>query len=91
MIFSSGWTDPNNNPDDKKRIYETLNCWAWRLTPIIESQMPKFTFICSDRVGKEKETSFIGSSCFIQIQPKVDILGHLNHKEQNLLRMKVDL
>lgn len=91
MIFSSAWTDPNTHPEDKKRISETLGYWAWRLGPICESALANFYFICSDRVGTEKETTFMGSSCFIQLRPTMRVMENLGVKQQAILRRKVDL
>jgi hypothetical protein len=57
-LFSSAWTG-DEVKTEKDSVNDTLEYWVWRLDKIIkEPSVQKFTFICADRVGKEKETKF---------------------------------
>ena len=58
----------------------TLNYWAWCLS-LIDSNlnMHKFTFICANSVGKEFDTTFVGTSCILELRPSCTIMKNLNN------------
>ncbi len=82
LIFSSAWTI-REEEIQKDTGKDTLNYWAWRLTPLIESKaVPQFTFLCANRVGKESGQNFIGTSCVLQLRPSCGLVATLGCKEQ---------
>lgn len=73
IMFSSNWCDPNSYPNDAKATHETINYWGTRLSPIIEDKSinSNIYFVCANRVGVEEGVGYMGSSCVIQLRPKV--------------------
>jgi hypothetical protein len=74
-------------------VNETLNYWANRLLPIIEDKqdIKPVYFICSNRVGFEEGTGYMGSSCILKLKPDVKLLMNLNKKEQNIIMIELNL
>ena len=77
LIFVAAWCDPTPNKevaDESDEMSETFNYWASRLVKVARSKTMSnrpFHFICSNRVGVEKSIMFVGTSCAIQLRPKI--------------------
>ncbi len=82
ILFSSAWLDPNSYKSDKEVSNATMNHWADRLSPLMtESKSPCY-FICSNRVGTELGTEYVGCSCIIKLRPgKPSLIQSLSMKE----------
>lgn len=50
-----------------------MNYWLWRLNPIRDGKKnnyeKRFLFICSDKVGSDEKTTYMGISCVIKLNP----------------------
>ena len=90
LIFSSAWTIREEEIKPETRS-ETINYWAWRLDPIIKSQLGKFHFLCANRVGKEKQTNFVGTSCVLELRPSPCLHAALDCTQRKCLRHKIDI
>ncbi|OQR95472.1 hypothetical protein THRCLA_22136, partial [Thraustotheca clavata] len=72
ILFSSAWND--HNPEETSNsAMPTIQYWANRLLPIIDSLQSKKDgencyFICSNRTGIERGTSFVGGSCVLELK-----------------------
>ena len=67
ILFSCAWTDSAPEDSDPSQLF---NYWATRLTPLIDhysSTKKPCYFICANRIGKENDTTFAGSSCVIAL------------------------
>ena len=87
VIFSANWLKSNkkNNP------YDLMNYFLLRLFPIcndfeknkenLEFEKYKFLrFICSNRVGREGDIVYGGSSCHLSVNP-IKLFGFLDTEE----------
>lgn len=86
MAFSTNWTSSRPDEDPKQLI----NYWALRLTPVLEDAHKAAFFLAADRVGSEKGTAFMGSSCIVQTRPP-KLLASLDKTSEGLLQRSVVL
>lgn len=85
--------------------FSTLNYWMIRFMPFLNNppSKPKYyqkiNLIICNRVGKEKNTVYTGSSLIIQFKPNetsnldssIDILGSLGQGDEGVLIREIDL
>ncbi|CDW76134.1 carbon-nitrogen family protein [Stylonychia lemnae] len=94
VLFTTAWVfDPDYVfGDDEKSRSDTHSYWIRRLKPKIESGDLRPTyFIAADRCGEEKGHPTAGSSCVIQLTPKVEIINSLSMKETNYIITEIDI
>ncbi|KAF0693881.1 Aste57867_15194 [Aphanomyces stellatus] len=86
VLFSSAWNDHNPMETDPTAM-PTLQYWANRLKPVIDSLDDgnrNCYFICSNRTGIERGTSFVGGSCILSLrEPRIIVSA--SRFEQTLL------
>jgi len=87
ILFSSAWLDPNEYKNEKELVMSTINHWADRLSPLMsETTKQPCYFICSNRIGVELGTEYVGGSCVIKLRPgKPSLIQHLSKKEQGII------
>ena len=86
IIFSSAWTDSEEDSDDP---FSTINYWAARLNPLMEPGGKKCLFLCSDRIGRENDTTYVGCSCAISLGDR-KLLGNLGKRDESVLVVRID-
>ena len=86
MVFSTNWT--RSRSDEKAE--DLINYWALRLSPILEDAQKTAYFLAADRIGTEKGTSFMGSSCIIQTRPP-KLLARLDTDSEGILQRSLNL
>ncbi|CAH0476252.1 unnamed protein product [Peronospora belbahrii] len=91
VLFACAWNDfdaPDLEP------YPTLSYWAQRLTPVIgvlakgEYSKRNCYFLCSNRIGTENGTFFVGASCVLSLN-KPAIIAHAGRRTEELLRVEI--
>ncbi|TMW67674.1 hypothetical protein Poli38472_011294 [Pythium oligandrum] len=89
VLFSCAWCD--FEPPDAD-ISPTLSYWATRLHPIIEAlqegKYPKDNcyFLCSNRIGSENGTFFVGASCALSLKEPA-LLATAERREEAVLQI----
>ena len=92
IIFPTAWTDHDPEKQDNKAVMEIINYWGERMEPFFKKRIKKNIYLLvADRIGKEKDTTFIGCSCVIQLCPLPNIVDYFNKKPENglLISLKV--
>ncbi|OQR98540.1 hypothetical protein THRCLA_06696, partial [Thraustotheca clavata] len=88
ILFSSAWDDLNPDEPSSDSSWETIEYWIGRLTPMTESLMKdkekNCHFICSNRIGTERGTQFVGGSCIVSLRDK-KVLGSIGRYEEGVL------
>lgn len=97
LLFCSNWCTMERTTTD-----ETINYWAYRLSPVIEKfdnlsaqsktnqgEQKRFFFLCANRIGTENQTLFVGSSCHISFPVKLH--GCLGMKSKGGLYSAIDI
>ncbi|ETV93761.1 hypothetical protein H310_12327 [Aphanomyces invadans] len=86
VLFSSAWNDHNPLETDPSSL-PTIQYWANRLVPVIDEMSKVGTdrncyFICSNRTGVERGTSFVGGSCILSLkEPSIVVAANrFEHK-----------
>lgn len=86
ICFSANWILNESTKDEIKRVYEVINYWVTRLTPILESNSKKSIYLCTaNRVGEERGTSFTGSSSITQLTEDIRLLNYLKIFEEKVI------
>ncbi|GAA5901517.1 hypothetical protein JCM6882_006302 [Rhodosporidiobolus microsporus] len=101
VVASMAWLDSEPpNPDDKtvgmeeedgndwERVKRTLGYWVMRVDPLLDSGA---ALVCANRVGREGETVFTGSSCAIELGDRPTVVGYANKRREELLTTRVRL
>ncbi|KAM0751952.1 carbon-nitrogen hydrolase [Meredithblackwellia eburnea MCA 4105] len=70
---------------DKQR--QTINYWATRLKPLIGEDT---VFIAANRVGREKDVTFAGSSCVLRLSDLV-LLDYASLDKEELLQVTIEI
>ena len=88
ILFSSNWVDSKEYQSDKEVIKSTLNYWWIRLLPFLicekENQgFPKY-FVCSDRVGEERGSIYLGWSWILD---RTKVLNCFTNKIKVLVKL----
>ncbi|CAD8053835.1 unnamed protein product [Paramecium primaurelia] len=91
LIFMAAWNDHEPDNNDNSGI---LDYWVWRLKPIRDGKSnnyhKQFLFVCSDKVGKDEKTQYMGSSCLIKLNP-AKLIQDLEKKQESYLICNVQL
>lgn len=91
VLFSCAWCDFEPPESDS---FPTFSYWATRLTPIIKAlkkgTYPKSNsyFVCSNRIGSENGTFFVGASCALSLKEPM-LLAHAERLEETVLRVEL--
>ena len=85
-VFCTNWT--SSGPDDTSE--NLLRYWVSRLAPLIRS--PKSTyFIAADRIGLERGTGYLGTSCVIRLDQDCELLAALTKTSEGILEYSLHL
>ena len=83
IVFCANWIDQGQTNT------EMVNYWLNRLHPIALRNR-QVNFLCSNRIGEEHGTKYVGSSCIVQLDTitprKIKIL---EKDEENILIQKL--
>ena len=83
IIFPTAWTDHNPDKQDNESIMEMINYWGARMEPFLKKRINKNIYLlAADRIGKEKETTFVGCSCVIKLCPLPSIVKYFDKKTE---------
>ncbi|CEG36357.1 ubiquitin1-specific protease [Plasmopara halstedii] len=91
VLFACAWNDFENHDIEP---YSTISYWAQRLFPVIHSlQKGEYVksnchFLCSNRIGTENGTFFVGSSCILSLKEPA-IIAHAGRRTEELLRAEI--
>ncbi|KAI9917104.1 hypothetical protein PsorP6_017221 [Peronosclerospora sorghi] len=91
VIFACAWTDFE---ELNLKPYPTLSYWTQRLSPITnalaKSDYGKQNchFLCSNRIGTEDGTFFVGASCVISLKEPA-VIAHAGCRTEELLRVEI--
>ncbi|DAZ93920.1 TPA: hypothetical protein N0F65_010122 [Lagenidium giganteum] len=91
VLFACAWCD--FEPPDSD-TYPTLSYWATRLSPIIDALQketyPKEDcyFLCSNRIGLENGTFFVGASCAMSLR-EPSLLAQAGRREELVLQVEL--
>ncbi|GAA5984371.1 hypothetical protein JCM11641_006198 [Rhodosporidiobolus odoratus] len=69
-------------------VMSTLSYWATRLEPLLGSEAG---FVCSNRVGREGETVFTGSSCVMRLGASPAVLAYAGKRREKLVVARLAL
>jgi hypothetical protein len=93
LFFLSAWKDSEEDKNDGPSIQRCLNYWFYRMTPCISAEkyiVKKWAFFISDRVGKEEDTVFTGSSAALKVNP-LKLISCLDKRNEGYLCAEVNL
>ncbi len=96
LFFLAAWLDSEPDKVDTGSIQRLINYWIMRLYPLIqdekdkESYARKWAFFCSNRVGQEGETTFVGCTTALKFNP-VELIGCLDKRHEGFLVAEVKL
>ena len=83
IIFPTAWTDHNPDKQDNESIMEMINYWGARMEPFLKKRINKNIYLlAADRIGKEKDTTFVGCSCVIKLCPLPSIVKYFDKKTE---------
>ncbi|KAE9194779.1 hypothetical protein PF004_g20626 [Phytophthora fragariae] len=91
VLFACAW---NDFEEHDVAPYPTLSYWAQRLTPVIDAlatgeyAKPNCHFLCSNRIGTENGTFFVGASCVLSLKEPA-IVAHAGRRTEELLRVEI--
>lgn len=91
LLFACAW---NDFEEHDVAPYPTLSYWAQRLTPVIDAlaagdyAKPNCHFLCSNRIGSENGTFFVGASCALSLKEPA-IVAHAGRRTEELLRVEI--
>lgn len=83
IVFMANWI-LRDKPSEEKTM-EIINYWISRLAPILKKSTKKVYLCTSNRIGKENETSFIGSSCILQLSTNLKLLTYMNSIDSGVI------
>ncbi|CAI5744726.1 unnamed protein product [Peronospora destructor] len=91
VLFACAWNDFEAYDLEP---YSTLSYWAHRLSPVIDAlakaeySKRNCHFLCSNRIGTENGTFFVGASCVLSLkEPAVN--AHAGRCTEELLRVEI--
>ncbi|GAA5891333.1 hypothetical protein JCM5296_006902 [Sporobolomyces johnsonii] len=70
------------------KVHRTLGYWVMRMEPLMESGV---AFVGCNRVGREGDTVFTGSSCAIELQERPTVIKYATKRKEEVLVAKVRL
>ncbi|KAG7396729.1 Carbon-nitrogen hydrolase [Phytophthora boehmeriae] len=91
VLFACAWNDfePPDVPP-----YKTLSYWAQRLSPVIDAltsgvyTKANCHFLCSNRIGSENGTFFVGASCALSLKEPT-VVAHAGRRSEELLHVEI--
>lgn len=83
-VFCTNWT--SSGPEDNSE--DLLNYWVSRLVPLLESEKSTY-FIAADRIGTERGTSYMGTSCILKLGNRPQLLKSLDKVSENILEFQI--
>jgi len=91
VLFACAWND-----FEKQDVspYPTLAYWAQRMTPVVDAlgkgkyAKPNCHFLCSNRIGSENGTFFVGASCVLSLKEPA-VVAHAGRRTEELLRVEI--
>lgn len=96
LFLSCNWIDSDPSKQGKDAITQNINYWLYRLYKLLEDPKDKtrytrkWAFFCANRVGKEENTTFCGSSCSVRCNP-LQLIGCLDKKNEGFLAAEINL
>ena len=92
IIFPTAWTDSNPGNDDIQYTLEMIDYWNSRMEPFYRKKIKKNIYLlCADRIGKEKDTTFIGVSCAVRLCPNLEIIKFFGKKDEGCLSVSLNI
>ena len=91
ILFLTNWLDNQPNDESWESVMHIINYWAERLKPFLCKLKKKTYFLAANRCGKERDTTFIGCSCALELGAHPMVLKNLNKKEENTILVKLNL
>ncbi|PRP77264.1 hydrolase, carbon-nitrogen family protein [Planoprotostelium fungivorum] len=87
LIMLCNWVDADPEDKDDSAI-STQAYWCSRLKPLLHERVKA---VFCNRVGREKDTTFVGGSCVLNLEtyPK-SIVGCMKKREEGVLVVNVD-
>ncbi|KAH7459714.1 hypothetical protein PRNP1_010954 [Phytophthora ramorum] len=91
ILFACAWNDFEAQDIEP---YPTLSYWAQRLSPVIDTLVkgeyvkPNCHFLCSNRIGTENGTFFVGASCALSLKEPA-VVAHAGRRTEELLRVEI--
>ncbi|GAA5960396.1 hypothetical protein JCM21900_003539 [Sporobolomyces salmonicolor] len=71
-----------------EKVHRTLGYWVMRMEPLMESGV---AFVGCNRVGREGDTIFTGSSCAIELQDRPTVVKYATQRKEEVILAKVRL
>ena len=72
-----------------------FNCYVSRFFTFFivkNAQIKKNVYLlCADRIGKEKDTTFIGVSCAVKLCPNLEIIKFFGKTDEGCLLVNLDI
>ncbi|GAA5835639.1 hypothetical protein JCM11251_002984 [Rhodosporidiobolus azoricus] len=98
VVASMSWLDsepPNADQEEEEKdgnewekVKPTLGYWTLRLDPLLGSNA---ALVCANRIGREGDTLFTGSSCAIELGNRPAVVGFAGKRREELLNVRVRL
>jgi len=96
LFFSCAWIDDEPEVQGKEAVGKHIRYWLYRLYPLMADEKDstrykkKWVLFCTNRVGKEKNTTFCGSSCCVRVNP-LQLVGSLDKKSEGFFLADINL
>ena len=92
IIFPTSWTDSHPGEDDIQYTLDAIDYWISRMEPYKKKKIKKNVYLlCADRIGKEKDTTFVGVSCAVKLCPKLEIIKYFGKKDEGCLLVDLNI
>ena len=85
-IFCTNWT----RGDGDNSSIGLLNYWLSRMVPLLEREKNSY-FIAADRIGLERGTGYMGTSCILKLGRNLKLLKALDDKSEGVLQYTLKL
>lgn len=91
VLFACAWNDFEARDVEP---YSTLSYWVQRLSPVIDALVQgeyakhNCHFLCSNRIGTENGTFFVGASCVLSLKEPA-VVAHAGRRTEDLLRVEI--
>ena len=85
-VFCTNWT--SGGLDDTSQ--GLISYWLSRLKPLLEGKKNRY-FLAADRIGEERGTRYMGTSCVIKLCKRYKVLEYLNISSEKVLYYKLTL
>lgn len=86
--------DEDSEEEEDKEEKQVLNSqlyWLRRLSPLLTPQFQNCYFVCSNRIGAEKDIAFCGSSCVLALGDKPKRLLSFGRREEGIQIVKIPI